>query len=61
MVVGSDGRVHTVRNGSWGDALNAADVPGVMRVLEDLGLANQSVMIAVDDGPSVMPWWNQAK
>jgi hypothetical protein len=57
MVLGPDRKVHTVRNGSCGDALNTEDVPRVMRALQNLGLANESVMIAVDDGPSVLPWW----
>ena len=59
LVLDDDRRVHTVRNGSCGDALNTADVPRVMRALEDLGLANEEVMIAVDDGPSVLPWWTR--
>src|SRR5262245_57582242 len=61
LVLGEDQRVHTVRNGSCGDALNTADVPRVMQALEDLGLANDDVMIAVDDGPSVLPWWKKKK
>ena len=56
LVLGADHKVHTVRNGSCGDALTAADVPTVIRALEGLGLANEGVMIAVDDGPAVMPW-----
>jgi hypothetical protein len=54
--LGSDRKVYTVRNGSCGDALNAEDVPGIVRALEELGLAGAQVMLAVDDGPAVMPW-----
>jgi hypothetical protein len=45
-----------VRNGSCGDALNTDDVPQIIRALEELGLAAEHTMIAVDDGPSVFPW-----
>jgi hypothetical protein len=53
--------VHTVRTGSCGDPLNTADVPRVVRALEDLGLMNEKVMVVVDDGPSVFPWRGGAK
>lgn len=56
LVLGRGQVVHTVRNGSCGDRLGKADVPGVMHALEELGLANERVMIAVDDGPSVLLW-----
>jgi hypothetical protein len=56
LVVGRNQKVHTVRNGSCGDALNAVDVPRIVRALEELGLANAGVMIAVDDAPAGMPW-----
>ncbi len=56
LVLGTNQKVHTVRNGSCGDALNAEDVPRIVRALEELGLANPHVMIAVDDAPAVMPW-----
>ncbi len=56
LVLGNNQNVHTVRNGSCGDALNAEDVPRIIRALEELGLANADVMIAVDDAPAVMPW-----
>jgi hypothetical protein len=56
LVVGPDRQVHTVRNGSCGDALTTAEVPRIVRALEDLGLANPGIMLAVDDGPAVMPW-----
>jgi hypothetical protein len=56
LVLGTNQKVHTVRNGSCGDTLNAEDVPRIVHALEELGLANAQVMIAVDDGPAVMPW-----
>jgi hypothetical protein len=56
LELGADRRVYTVRNGSCGDALNAADVPRIVRALEELGLAHAEVMLAVDDGPAVLPW-----
>jgi hypothetical protein len=56
LVLGRDHKVHTVRNGSCGDTLTAADVPRIMRALEALGLATEHTLIVVDDGPSVMPW-----
>lgn len=55
-MLGRDARVHTVRNGSCGDALTTAEIPRIVRALEELGLANDQVMLAVDDGPSVLPW-----
>jgi hypothetical protein len=56
LVLGIEQKVHTVRNGSCGDALNREDVPRIVRALEELGLANAGIMLAVDDGPAVMPW-----
>jgi hypothetical protein len=56
LVLGRDRKVHTVRNGSCGDALTLADVPRVMRALEELGLANESIFF-LDDAPAVRPWW----
>ena len=49
-------RVNTVRNGSCGDPLITADVPRIVRALEELDLATDDTMIAVDDGPSAFPW-----
>src|SRR5262245_58639653 len=43
LVLDEDQRVHTVRNGSCGDALQTADVPRVMQALENLCLANKHV------------------
>ena len=56
LVLGNDHQIHTVRNGSCGDALNTADVPRIVRALESLDLANEHIMLAVDDGLSVLPW-----
>ena len=56
LVLGQDQQIHTVRNGSCSDPLNTADVPRVMQALEGLGLANEQIMLAIDDGPSVLPW-----
>jgi hypothetical protein len=56
LELGADRKVYTVRNGSCGDALNGADVPRIVRALEELGLAHAGVMLAVDDGPAVLPW-----
>jgi hypothetical protein len=58
-VLGEDQKIHTVRNGSCDDPLNTADVPRVIQALEDLGLANEQIMLAIDDGPSVLPWWKK--
>lgn len=51
-----DGKAFTVRNGSCGDALLACDVPRIVHALESLGFASPDTMIAVDDGPAVLPW-----
>jgi len=47
-------KVATVRNGSCGDALQAADVPRILSALTDLDLLTDDTMLAVDDGPSVI-------
>jgi hypothetical protein len=47
------GKVYTVRNGSCGDALLAADVPGIVRALRELDLLSAETMLHVDDGPAV--------
>src|SRR6516164_3026623 len=38
LVLDSKHKLWTVRNGACGDALNTADVPRIVRALEDLGL-----------------------
>jgi len=55
LVLDDDLKVHTIRNGSCGDALFAQDVPRIVRALEELNLLTSETMIAVDDGPAVFP------
>jgi hypothetical protein len=55
LVLDEHHKVHTIRNGSCGDALTTADVPRIIQALEDLDLLTAETMIAVDDGPSVFP------
>jgi hypothetical protein len=61
LVLGKDHKAHTVRNGSCGDAITTADVPRVIRALEELDLLSEQTMIAVDDGPAVFPRLQAAK
>jgi hypothetical protein len=56
VVLDRQGKAHTVRNGSCGDAVTTADVPRIVHALEELRLASPSTMIALDDAPSVFPW-----
>ena len=56
MVLDGTGKAYTIRNGSCGDTLSTADVPRIMAALESLRLASPLTMIAVDDGPAVLPW-----
>ena len=55
LILTEQHRVFTVRNGSCGDALLKADVPRIVRALEELGLMDDQTMIAVDDGLAVIP------
>lgn len=55
LVLDGNYKAFTVRNGSCGDQLLAADVPRIVRALEELGLMTDETMIAVDDGPAIMP------
>ena len=56
LVLDRNHQASTVRNGSCGDALTRADVPMVVRALDDLGLLTERTMISVDDdGPAVFP------
>jgi hypothetical protein len=48
-------KVDTIRNGSCSDPLLTADVPRIVRALEDLDLLTEHTMVAVDDGRSVFP------
>lgn len=56
MVLDGTGKAYTIRNGSCGDTLTTADVPRIVAALESLRLASPLTMIAVDDGPAVLPW-----
>lgn len=56
LVFAGDGTVFTVRTGSCGDALLAADVSRVMAALEALRFASPQTMLALDDAPAVFPW-----
>jgi hypothetical protein len=60
IVLDRGGKVDTIRNGSCGDPLRTADVPRIVRALEELDLAAERTMIAVDDGPSAFPWYRRA-
>jgi hypothetical protein len=56
MVLDGIGQAYTIRNGSCGDSVTAADVPRIVAALDSLRLASPRTMIAVDDGPAVFPW-----
>jgi len=56
LVFDGSGKAFTVRNGSCGDALLAADVPRVMAALESLRFASPGTMLALDDASAVFPW-----
>jgi hypothetical protein len=55
LVLDGDNKVFTIRNGSCGDAVLRSDVPRIARALEELDLLTEQTMIAVDDGPPVLP------
>lgn len=55
LVLDDNLKVHTIRNGSCGDALLTEDVPRIVCALEELKLITTETMIAVDDGPAVFP------
>lgn len=59
LVLNREHRVDTIRNGSCGDPLVRADVPRIAAALEELDLATEHTMIAVDDGPSAFPWYRR--
>lgn len=46
---------YTVRTGSCGDPLTSAEVPRIVRALEELGLVSEDTMIHRSDGPAVFP------
>ena len=54
-------KVGTVRNGSCGDRLTAADAETITRALDELNLLTERTMIAVDDGPAVFPRLRKAR
>lgn len=58
LVLNSDNTVFTIRNGSCGDPVTKKDVPRIKKALEELRLQTEDTMIVVDDGPSVLPWYD---
>jgi hypothetical protein len=56
MVLDPEGKAHIIRNGSCGDKVLTADVPRIVRALEELRLASPRTMLALDDAPAVFPW-----
>jgi hypothetical protein len=55
LVLDADHKAYTVRTGSCGDPLTAADAPRTARALAELGLVGEYTMIHVADGPAVFP------
>ena len=55
LVLDPHHKVHTIRNGSCGDAIRSDDVPRIVAALEELDLLTEQTMIAVDDGMPVFP------
>jgi len=55
LVLDSNLKVDTIRNGSCGDFIRTEDVPRITASLEDLNLLTEHTMIAVDDGPPAFP------
>lgn len=60
MVLDGRGKANTIRNGSCGDSLLAADAPRVIAALESLRLSTPSTMLALDDAPAIVPWRGSA-
>ncbi len=56
MVLDGEAKAYTIRTGSCGDRVTRHDVPRIMRALEELRLASPRTMIALDDGPAILPW-----
>ncbi len=54
LVLDPQHKVNTIRNGSCGDALLAADVPRIRRALEELQLLGEETMIVVEDAPLIL-------
>lgn len=55
LVLDKRHKAYTVRTGSCGDPLTAAEVPRIVHALEGLGMVSDRTMIHVSDGPSVFP------
>lgn len=55
LVLDREHKVFTIRNGSCGDRITRADVPRIIRALEELDLLTRETMIAVDGGGPVIP------
>jgi len=55
LVLDREYKVFTIRNGSCGDRIERGDVPRIVRALGELNLLTRDTMIAVDDGPAVIP------
>src|SRR2546423_14969943 len=55
LVLDENHKAFTVRNGSCGDPVTAADVPRIIKALEDLDLVGPETMIALDKGIPVFP------
>jgi hypothetical protein len=55
LVLDRSHKVFTIRNGSCGDPILKADVPRIIRAIEELGLMSRDTMIAVDEGGPVIP------
>ena len=55
LVLDADHKAYSVRTGSCGDPLTAAEVPRITRALEGLGLVGRDTMIHLSDGPAVFP------
>lgn len=55
LVLDADHRAYSVRTGSCGDPLTRAEVPRIVRALEELDLVGPDTMLHVADGPAVFP------
>jgi hypothetical protein len=55
LVLDAECKVFTIRNGSCGDPLLKADVPRIIKALEELDLMTDETTLAVDDGMPVIP------
>lgn len=55
LVLDQNEKVFTIRTGSCGDKILGTDVPRIVAALTELDLLTPETMIAVDDGPPVIP------